>query len=110
VNQVLSVVNDGDAAEPGTNGSFKISLPIGYTAAAPITVNYTVAGTAGSGVDYTALTGSVILPAGQNSVGVPVSVINDQIVENTETVILTLTGGSSTGFTYTAALPMVTLR
>ncbi|HVI49040.1 MAG TPA: Calx-beta domain-containing protein [Chitinophaga sp.] len=102
-NQVLSVVNGSDAAEPATNGAFTISLPAGYTAAAPVTVNYTVSGTATAGADYTALTGTVTLPAGQNSVSVPVAVKDDQIVENTETVILTLTGGTSPGFTYTAS-------
>ncbi|HWV66642.1 Calx-beta domain-containing protein [Chitinophaga sp.] len=102
-NQVLSVLKDSDAAEPGTNGAFTISLPAGYTAAAPITISYTIAGTATSGTDYTALSGTVILPAGDGSVSVPVSVINDQVVENTETVIMTLTGGTSTGFTYTVS-------
>ncbi|MGF6849823.1 gliding motility-associated-like protein [Chitinophaga sp. W3I9] len=102
-NQVLGVAKGSDAAEPGTNGAFIIGLPKDYTAALPIAINYTITGTAGSGTDYTALTGSVILPAGQDSVSVPVSVINDLVVENTETVILTLTGGTSTGFTYTVS-------
>ncbi len=41
------------------------------------------------------------IPAGQNSVSVPVNVTDDQIIEPTETVVLTLTGGTSTSFTFT---------
>ncbi|HEY8956995.1 Calx-beta domain-containing protein, partial [Chitinophaga sp.] len=102
-NRVLSVSNEGDASEPATNGSFAIRLPRGVTAAEDITVNYTVTGTAASGTDYTALSGTVVIPAGKDSVAVPVSVINDLIIENKETVILTLTNGTSTSFTFTAS-------
>jgi hypothetical protein len=102
-NLVLSVANNTDAAEPSTNGSFTISLPAGYTASEDITVNYTVAGTAGAGADYTALGASVDIPAGQNSVTVTVPVQDDQLIENTETVILTLTGGTSANFTLTSS-------
>lgn len=102
-NLVLSVTKGTDAAEPGTNGSFNISLPAGISSSEATTVNYTIGGTATSGTDYTALTGTATIPAGQNSVSVPVTVINDQLVENTETVILTLTGGASTSFTFTVS-------
>ncbi len=43
------------------------------------------------------------IPAGDNSVTVPVTALPDQIIENIETVILTLTGGTSTNFTFTAS-------
>lgn len=102
-NRVLSVKNAGDAAEPATNGKFTISLPGGVTSSEDITVNYTIAGTATSGTDYNALSGTVVIPAGKDSVNVPVSVINDQIIEGTETVILTLTNGTSTSFAFTAS-------
>ncbi|MFC7525540.1 Calx-beta domain-containing protein, partial [Parapedobacter sp. GCM10030251] len=102
-NQVLSVSKGLDAAEPGTNGEFTVSLPAGYTVAQDVTVNYTIAGTATAGTDYTALSGTVILPAGQNSVAVEVPVLNDQLVESTETVIMTLTGGTATDLTFTAS-------
>ncbi len=66
-----------------------------------ITVNYTIAGTATAGVDYTALSGTVVIPAGQNVVSIPVTTIDDQLPEGTETVVLTVTGGTSTSFTFT---------
>lgn len=59
----------------------------------PLTVNYTVSGTAASGSDYTALPGSVTFQAGAISTNITVAVSNDPTVEFTETVILTL-GGS----------------
>ena len=68
-----------------------------------ITVNYTVAGSATAGTDYTALSGSVIIPAGQNSVAIPVLVTNDNIIEGTETLVATLTGATSTSFSFSAA-------
>jgi gliding motility-associated-like protein len=102
-NQVLSVSKGLDAAEPGTNGEFTISLPAGYTVSQPVTISYTISGTATSGTDYTALTGTVTLAAGQNSVAVPVPVLNDALVESSETVIMTLTGGTATGMTFTAS-------
>ncbi|MFC7527042.1 Calx-beta domain-containing protein, partial [Parapedobacter sp. GCM10030251] len=102
-NLVLSITGTTDGAEPGTDGAFTIGLPSGITATEDITVTYTVSGTAAAGSDYTALTGTVTIPAGQNSVSVPVAVSDDQVIEGTETVILTLTGGSSTSFTFTAS-------
>jgi len=103
VNRVLSIVKTTDATEPGTAGSFTISLPTGITLVEDITVNYTASGTATAGTDYTALSGTAIIPAGQNSVSVPVTVIDDKLIEQTETVIATLTNASSTSFSFTAS-------
>ncbi|MFC7523503.1 Calx-beta domain-containing protein [Parapedobacter sp. GCM10030251] len=100
-NRVLTITNDGDAAEPTTNGGFKISLPAGITTTEDITVDYTISGTADAGDDYGAITGAVTIPAGQNSITVPVTVADDQVIEATETVVMSLAGGSSASFTFT---------
>jgi gliding motility-associated-like protein/uncharacterized repeat protein (TIGR01451 family) len=97
----LSIVKTADGAEPGTNGAFQVSLPAGVTASEDITVSYTASGTATSGTDYTALTGTVVIPAGQNGVPIRVFAIDDQVIENDETVDLTLTGGASASFAFT---------
>jgi hypothetical protein len=83
-------------SEPSTNGSFIVTLD----AAAPIgglTINYSVA-TGGSaatpGVDYTALSGSVTVPAGQTIATIPVTVLDDTLVDPNETIGLTLTTGT----------------
>jgi PKD repeat protein len=74
-------------------GSFLFSRLPGASNASPLTVGYTVSGTATPGVDYTALPGSVTIPAGQNSAVVSIQGILDYTVEGTETVILDLAGG-----------------
>ncbi len=53
-------------------------------------MTYTIGstGTATAGTDYTALTGTVVIPAGRSSVTVPVAVQNDDLIEPAETVIL----------------------
>jgi hypothetical protein len=102
-NKVLLVSRSADGAEPSTNGEFIISLPAGYTSSEDINVNYTVAGTATAGADYANLSGTILIPAGQNSVTVPVTVTDDQVIEGTETVALMLTGGASTSFNFTPA-------
>ena len=86
---LVSIVNDGDAAEPGTHGGFMVSLT--QVSSSAITVAYTVTGTASSGVDYAPLAGLVTIPAFANSVDIPVSVIDDLLIEGTELVTVTLT-------------------
>ena len=72
----------------------------GVTTAA-LTVNYTVAGTATAGSDYTALAGSVVIPAGSLTATVTVTPINDTAVEPDETVVATL--GANAAYTVGAA-------
>jgi hypothetical protein len=77
-------------AEPSTNGSFAFRA----TGSAPgnITVHYTVSGTATSGADFTALSGTVVLSAGSsNEVTVNIPVLDDGVAEDTESVIVTIT-------------------
>ena len=53
-------------------------------------VNFTVAGTATNGTDYTAINNSISIPATQTSVTLPINVLKDNLVEPAETVILTI--------------------
>src|SRR6266540_1933984 len=62
---------------------------------APLTVYFTLSGTAGNGVDYTALSSPVTIPADSNSVTLTVSPIHDTIYEGSETVVATLVAHSS---------------
>jgi len=55
-----------------------------------ITANFTVTGTATPGVDYTTLPSSITIPAGQDSIIVPISVALDFITEGNESIIVTL--------------------
>ncbi len=89
----VSIANNGDAAEPDVNGQFLVSLTA--IAQTNTVVTYTVddvsAGAATPGVDYTALTGTVIIPAGSLSAPIDVTVIDDSDIEGLENVTVTLT-------------------
>lgn len=56
----------------------------------PLTVFYEIGGTASNGVDYGRLPNSVTIPAGASSATIEVDPIDDFLVEETETVIITL--------------------
>ncbi len=78
-----------EASETGpTAGQFTVSRT-GSTISA-LTVNYAIGGTALNGIDYTTLSGSVIIGAGSSTAPIDVTPIDDALGEGTETVILTL--------------------
>ena len=62
---------------------------------APLAVSYGVSGTATNGLDYPGLLGTVTIPAGAASVTVPLIPHIDTALEATETVTLTLSGGTN---------------
>ncbi len=62
---------------------------------APLSVQYNITGTATNGLDYTALSGTVTFPAGVKTVGLSIKPVNDALVENTETVTLSLVPSAS---------------
>ena len=89
----LSIAAGSNGAEAGpVNGSFTVSLSQAVTVAT--TVSYTVSGTATAGSDYTALSGSVTIPAGQTSATITVPVIDDTLIDPDETVTVTLAAPS----------------
>jgi len=61
-----------------------------------ITVNYSVSGTAVSGLDYQALSGSITIPAFQDDNYINIWSINDIVAESTETVVIAIESGSYT--------------
>lgn len=89
------VVNAVDATggEPSNRIVFNIRRK--DTFAGNLVVFYTLSGTAGNNTDYVKLSGQVTIPDGQPTVDVIVTPKDDTIVENTETVILTLTNNAS---------------
>ena len=86
-------------AETSLNpGVFSIARTGGFGS---ITVNYSVSGAATSGVDFTALSGSVVIPMAANSATISVSVLADAVVESSEALVVTLTPSAS----YTVGQP-----
>jgi hypothetical protein len=87
---IVSVTaTEADASEPDGNGRFTISRTGGTLGA--VEVFYTISGTAVVGEDFDSLGTSVIIPDGQSSVDLIVSVIDDDQVEAIEDVQMTLT-------------------
>jgi hypothetical protein len=86
---VSIVASDSHASEnAGDTGTFTMSVPDKLTA--PLTVHYSVSGTATSGSDYTALSGTAVIPAGSTYTQVTVSPIADASTESAETVKIQL--------------------
>jgi hypothetical protein len=81
---------DANAAESGLDtGTFTFTRWAGPTTG-DLTVNYTVSGTATSDSDYSALSGSVVIPDGSTTAIVTVTPIDDFLIENDETVTVTI--------------------
>ncbi len=92
--QISVTANDSNAAEtewnlPSNKGQFTITRtgPV----SSPLSVSFTVSGTAKSGVDYIPIITTVTIPARSSSVTVDVIPFDDASVESTETIIVTLT-------------------
>ncbi len=75
-----------------TPGVFKVT---GFGNNVPLTFNYTLSGTATNGADYNSLSGTATIAAGQTSVDIAITPIDDSAIEGTESVVLTLSGGVS---------------
>ncbi|MSU64036.1 MAG: hypothetical protein EXS31_16860 [Pedosphaera sp.] len=98
---VSVVATDNFAMELGGNDAYFTISRTGSTSA-PLTVSYTVGGTATMGTDYLPITpantvpiGQVTIPAGQSSAIIAVKPIDDALVEGIETVILTLNASAN---------------
>lgn len=76
-------------------GTFRISRDTNTNVM--VNVAYTVGGTATPGADYTALSGSVVIPAGNLFADVVVPPVDDLIYEGSETVVLTLSPSACPG-------------
>lgn len=61
----------------------------------PLTIHFTVAGSATPGVDYVPLSSPVVIPAGQMELIVPVNVIPDFIPEGQENILLLIPNACS---------------
>ena len=100
----VTVEKIADAAEGGANGTFRFART-GSTSQ-PLTLNYSIAGTATVEVDYVRLQGasafsplysSITIPANKLFVDVPVTAMQDNVVDRNETVTATIANG--TGYT-----------
>ncbi len=91
------------------NGEFTISLAGGKRTQDAITIQYMIGGSATPDADYRAISGTITIPAGAGSVTVPVTVQDDDEIEQPETVQMILTGGQSASYTCTHRALRLTL-
>ena len=99
----VSATQDGAENQSGAATKAVFTVLLGRPAAVDTVVTYNVAGTATAGSDYTALIGTITIPAGQTTGTIPVPVLNDQVAEDPETVVLSLTGVTGEAGTALAA-------
>ncbi|NCR00145.1 MAG: hypothetical protein GPJ11_11905, partial [Microcystis aeruginosa L211-101] len=93
---ITLAISPSSVTEDGTSSLIYIFIRTGDTTN-PLTVNYSIGGTATNGTDYTLLPTTVIFEANSAIATVTVDPTADTIVESDETVILTLAAG--TGYT-----------
>lgn len=80
---------DASGSETGPNTLAFTFSRTGSTASS-ITLNLTIGGTATNGGDYNTVADTLVIPAGQSSVVLTVTPIDDPFVEGSETVIFTI--------------------
>jgi len=89
-------ITDASLAEGNsstTNMTFTVTLT--HAATGPVTVQYATAnGTATSGSDYQAASGTLVIPAGQTTGKITVPVIGDRLPEPNESFFVNLSGAT----------------
>ena len=83
---------DADAREPGDDAELLVRRN-GPTAGA-LSVNIATSGEATSGADYAPLGTSVLIPAGEESATIPITILDDNEVEGGEELLVTLMPGA----------------
>ncbi|MBW4662233.1 MAG: VCBS repeat-containing protein [Drouetiella hepatica Uher 2000/2452] len=98
----VSIAPGTTPSEAGTTtpitGRFLLTLS-DPAPAGGITVTYSVGGSATAGSDYTALTGSITVAAGATSAAINVAPLLDNVVDPSETVVVTLTATPTSSYT-----------
>lgn len=87
-------VSPASVTEDGATNAIFTFTRTGPTTA-PLTVNYTVGGTAVNGTDYATIGTSVVIPIGSASATVTVNPTPDSVVEPSKTVVLTLAANAA---------------
>lgn len=99
--EVSLITVDGNASEAGQDpGRFMVHRA-GSTAG-DLTVSYTISGTAAAGDYSPALTGSVVIPAGQRYAYIDITPVDDALPEITEFLTLALQDGADYDLAYPA--------
>src|SRR5258705_1877958 len=89
---VTLAVDVPTATEAGpVSGAFRLTRS--DVSSEALTIQFAISGTALNGTDYASIPASATIPAGAADVVVPVVLIDDSVLENNETVSLTVRSG-----------------
>ncbi len=91
---VQLIATDPVASETGKTAKLLFSRPAGSTNSA-LTVFYGLTGTAGNGVDFTALPGNLVFAAGSAFTNLTINVPPDALAEGDKTLLVTLQPGTN---------------
>lgn len=91
----IQILTGTNTSEPSGQAVFTIKLAGVALSAWPVHVAYSLSGTASPGVDFQSLA-EIIIPANTNAISVTVNTIDDHIIENVETITISLVSGSTT--------------
>lgn len=83
-------------------GTVNATLELSSASATDTVISYSVSGTATNGTDYSTLSGSATISAGNTTVNIPIIVANERVYETDETVVLSITsvsGATASGTT-----------
>ena len=90
----IKLIKISDAGEPATDGAFRIKLPVTATTDITVTLQVSYGGT-----NIVPIPTVFVIPAGADSITVPVQVVDDQIIQGNLPLILKLvkatTGGTN---------------
>jgi hypothetical protein len=101
---ITLAATDASASEAGPDtGTFTFTRS-GSTAD-PLTIYFTVNGSAINGADYLPIGNSIVIPAGSASIPLTVTPIDDAIKENNETVVITLAPSPTSTYSVTTTTP-----
>lgn len=105
---------------PESVGTADLVVSLSSAATGNVTVNYTATGgtATGNGTDYTLATGTLTFAAGETVKTIPLAIVDDALLESSETVVVTLSSpvglqlGSMTAHTLTITdddLPVISI-
>ena len=97
----VAVTAGAETVVEGNDATFPVAVT-GGTSTAPVAVSYTVGGTATAGTDYTAPSGTLTLGAADASGTIAIATLTDSVLDGGETLIVTLTGASTSAGEVTA--------
>ncbi|MBU2897807.1 Calx-beta domain-containing protein, partial [Vibrio hepatarius] len=90
--ELTIVASDSSASEPNDSGRFRITVSEAF--AQDTTMNIAISGTARNGTDYTTIRQTHNFRAGRQTLDILVTVRDDSVEENSETVVVTLQDGN----------------